>query len=282
MHLAAGGLRAFSLVAVEDGRLAALAQAATRDAAWHVVRLLTRNDLPDAESAAVMASLLAQTAQSVAEHGAARIHARVERDSAACEAFARSGFAPYSYESVYWLAHPLAQRPAAHQSPIRPQENKDAWGIYQLYCAVAPRVVQVAEGVDASSFDLASAAALRAVQNVGDRRWVLDVNGDILGYMRTQRLGRRLALFLHPEAYRFAGQMVAAGLTDLWPLRNIRCALPEYQSELGTALETAGLRFVGTQVVMVKQLVVLARAESRARRPVLERTLGPARTSSGH
>jgi hypothetical protein len=113
---------------------------------------------------------------------------------------------------------------------------------------------------------------------VGERRWVLEIDGDIQGFMRTSRLSRRLHLILHPEAYRFAQQIVSLGVSELAPMRAISCCLPEYQGELGSYLEEEGFHFVGTQIVFLKQMTIAVRAESRVRRPVLEPTLGTVRT----
>jgi hypothetical protein len=276
-HFSAGANRMVTLLAAENGHIAGLGQVTRRDGGWHVARLLMDSNLaPDGK--AVLSALLGALAQCAAERGAIRLHARVERHAPANDAFIRSGFSPYSHESVYVLPQPAANRRPATDIPIRPQESKDAWGIQQLYGAVTPHIVQVAEGIDATNWEIPSAAAMRAVRRVGERRWVLDVDGEIQGYMRTSRMSRRLQLILHPEAYHFAQQVVSLGISDLAPARAIRCCLPEYQGELGSYLEEDGFKFVGTQVVLLKQMTVAVRAESRVRRPVLEPTLGTVRT----
>jgi len=124
-------------------------------------------------------------------------------------------------------------------------------------------------------------AAARALHKVGEQRWVLETGGEILGYMHTNRLGRRLRVLVHPQAYAYARSMIAVGAAEMYPTRDIHCCLPEYQSELGIALEEEGFRFVGTQVALIRQLTAAVRAENRVLRPVLEPTLGPARTASG-
>lgn len=270
-----------TLVREQDGHIVGLGQTKPREAIWYVARLMAHKSLPAAESAAVLTELLGGLATAAAEHGALRLHAHVERQAAANEAFRRAGFTPYGYESVYWLpAVPAA--PIAGETRLRPQENRDAWGIYQLYCAVTPRVVQQAEGKDAAHWEIPSAATVRALNQMGEHRFVLDVDGEILGYVRTRRLARRLDIIIHPQAYTHARRLIQRGVSEMYPTRAIRCCLPEYQGELGIALEEEGFRFVGTQVAFVKHLSVPQRAESRVLRPILEPSLGPARTVSGN
>ncbi len=259
-----------------------LGQAKPRDAVWHVARLMVLKRLSAAEQATVLTALLNGLSKAAAEHGALRLHVRVERQAAANEAFARAGFTPYGHESVYWLPSGAAVDAAVKQPLLRPQESKDAWGIYQLYCAVTPRVVQQAEGKDAAHWEIPSAAAMRALNQVGEHRAVLDIDGEILGYLRTRRLGRRLDIIVHPQAYTHARAIIRQGVSDMYPTRSIRCCLPEYQGELGVALEEEGFRFVGTQVAFVKQLAIPQRAESRVVRPLLEPSLGPARSIPGN
>ena len=258
-----------------------LGQIGPRESVWHVERLLTADDLSSADLNLTLSALLAAVAQAAADRGAVRLHAHVERRAEASEAFTRAGFVSYSYESVYWLPQAPLHKSADANSHMRPQESKDAWAVYQLYCAVTPRVVQQAEGLDATSWDIPSAAAMRALQQMGEQRWVLEVGGEILGYMRTRRLGRRLYLLVHPQAYSYVRSMIALGVREMHAPRAIRCCLPEYQGELGISLEEEGFRFVGTQVALVKQLATPVRAENRILRPVLEPNLGTIRSASG-
>jgi hypothetical protein len=136
--------------------------------------------------------------------------------------------------------------------------------------------------MDAGNWEIPSAAAMRALHKVGEHRWVLEINGEIAGFVRANRLGRRLQVIVHPQAYTHARAMIAYGVREMYPTRAIRCCLPEYQGEVGVSLEEEGFRFVGTQVALVRQLTAPVRAESRVLRPILEPNLGPARTVSGH
>jgi hypothetical protein len=278
-HLVQGGHRALTLIAEEQNRILALGQAVPRDSAWHVARLLTRGRMAESDQAAVLTSILAALAEAVALRGAQRLQARLERRADAVAAVVRAGFVPYSYESVYVLANPSTGRNPAGEAMLRPQDARDAWGIYQLYCAVTPRIVQQAEGIDASRWDASSLAA-SALQKVGEKRWVMELDGEILGYVQIARLGRRLQLLVHPKAYGFARQMIACGAGELRGTRPIRCCVPEYQGELGRSLEDEGFAFVGTQVVLSRQLAGLVRNENRVARPVREPSLEPARTVS--
>lgn len=281
-HLTASGHRVLTFVAEENGHIMALGQTGPRASVWHIERLLTAKHLSPADTNLTLSSLLAAVAQAAADRGAVRLHAHLERRATASDAFTRAGFVSYSYESVYWLPEAPAQKSADSNLLMRPQESKDAWAVYQLYCAVTPRVVQQAEGLDSTSWDIPSAAAMRALQQVGEQRWVLEVGGEILGYMRTRRLGRRIYLLVHPHAYSYVRPMIALGVREMHAPRAIRCCLPEYQGELGISLEEEGFRFVGTQVALVKQLAAAVRAENRILRPILEPNLGTIRSASGH
>lgn len=280
-HLAANGHRVLTLADEQDGRLVGLGQTKPRDAVWSVARLMVHADLPASDSVAVLVSLLGGLSAAAAARGALRLHAHVERQAAANEAFSRAGFTPFGHESVYWLPTPAEPPRASGDSLLRAQENKDAWGIHQLYCAVTPRVVQQAEGKDAAYWEIPPAAAMRALNQVGERHSVLEIGGEIVGYVRTRRLAHRLDIIVHPKAYTHARQLIRQGVVNMYPTRAIRCSLPEYQGELGIALEEEGFRFLGTQVAFIKHLAAPQRAESRVKRPLLEPSLGPARTISG-
>lgn len=281
-HLAASGYRTLSFVAEEDKHIVGLGQSVPRQTAWNVARLMTTSSLSPADETTVLTGLLNTIAQAVAEHGAMRLHARVQRDAAANDAFVRASFTPYSYESVYFLPSSPTRKATMSGLPIRPQESKDAWGIYQLYCAITPRLVQQAEGLDASHWDIPPSTSMRRLSKVGEHRWVLEIDGEIVGFVRTNRLGRRLQMLIAPSAYRYARQMIAYAIAEMTPIHYVRCSLPEYQGELGTHLEEEGFRFVGTQVVFVRQLTAVARSENRVVRSVLELTLGSAHTISPH
>jgi len=270
-----------TLVASDGGHLAALGQTVPRESGYHVAQLLVNAHLGAEAETETLASLLGALAQAAGQRQTTRLYARVERDAAANEAFALAGFSPYKYESVYWLPHPLAEKPESNL-PVRPQESKDAWGIYQLYCSVTPRVVQQAEDTDASYWEIPSTSAGRALQNVGEDRWILEVDNCILGYVRTSRLSRRLSLMIHPGGYPYARRLIGFALDNLRPPYAIRCSLPEYQGGLEEALGQLGFQYVGTQAALVRQIAGAVRAENRAIRHVLEPTRGPVHTASGH
>jgi hypothetical protein len=200
----------------------------------------------------------------------------MERRAAALDAVVRAGFAAFSFESVYVLTPTREQARPAADAALRPQAPADAWGLHQLYCAVTPRIVQQAEGIDASHWEITSVAAT-ALQRVGERRWVHEGDGEILGYVQATRLGRRIQILVHPKAYDIAAAMIAAGVAEMRGNRPIRCCVPEYQGELGRSLEEAGFAHIGTQVALCKQLAGLVRSEQRVARPVREPALEPAR-----
>jgi hypothetical protein len=275
--MSAGGRHVLSLVAEEHGRVAALGQSQPRETSWHIARLMTNGNLEAERQTQVLAEMLQELSRAVAERGALRLHARVERRSNANEAFSRAGFSAYSHESVFWLPQPQI-RSGSDDVPIRPQEDKDSWAIYQLYCAVTPWIVQQAEGIDSRYWDRSVASARQATQRMNEHRWVLDVGGEVAGYMCLTRLGRRLSLLVHPQAYRYARQMIERAVAEARTRSQVRCCLPEYQGELHQALEEAGFEYVATQIVYVKQLAAAVRAENRVLRPVMESSLEPART----
>lgn len=280
VHAASGGYRALTYVCAEQRRLLGLAQAEARDANWHVARLAaSSHGILSVD--AVLGGLLSELGFAIAQRGGLRLYAHMLANSYP-EAFARAGFSVYSHESVYRLEETSTPRASASAAPLRPQQPKDAWAIFQLYSALTPRIVQQAEGLGAADFETPGPTTVRSLPVVGERRWVLDVDGDILGYMRVTRLPRRLYLLIHPDAYRHTPALIAAGVADLAPRRRVYCAVPEHQGGLGVFLEQAGFSYVAGQDALVKHLVVLERGEKRVQKAVLERKLEPAHTVSGH
>ncbi len=281
-HLSANAHKTLTLIEEIEGTVVGLVQALPRDAAWHVTQLAFRDDALSAhEEMSVLTGLLTATVRLVGEQGGARLYARVERDAHAIEAFTRAGFWVYTYESVYWLQESRSSRQELGDAPIRPQTPGDAWAICQLYAALAPRVVQQAEGRAASDWDLPGPATLRGLQRVGESRWVLEIEGDILGYVRAVRLTRRLQILVHPDAYQYARSMIALGVGSLFPRQRISCCLPEYQGGLGAFLQDEGFVLAGQQAVLVRHVAKTVREEKQVLKPVLERSLEPARTVGG-
>jgi hypothetical protein len=280
---------ALTFVYHDQGQVMGLIQARQRLGSnnWDVTRLAAVEKNPDSrtDSETIYARLLEQLAVAAGEHGGQRLYAKAPAEAPGFAAFGQAGFAVYGQEEVFVRAGqaPVAPLPA-DDPPLRPQQPRDAWGILRLYHTVAPKMVQLAEARTAADWECR--------WRPGERCYVLEQKGDIIGYVHASYLEHRLELLLHPQAYPLAGALVRGGLAGLAfphesdprrlarlmerPLRDpVYCCLPAYQGGLSEALETNGFRFLACQAQLVREITAAIKERVPVLQPVLERGLEP-------
>jgi len=283
------GRGALTFVYHDQGQALGLVQARQRLGSnnWDVTRLAAVEKSPasDADRETVYARLLEHLAVAAGEHGGQRLYAKAPADVPGFAAFGQAGFAVYGQEEVFLRAGqpPVAPLPA-DDLPLRPQQPRDAWAILRLYHTVAPKMVQLAEARTATDWE--------CHWRPGERCYVLEQNGDIVGYVRASYLEHRLELLLHPQAYPLAGALVRGGLAGLAasreadprrltrlverPLRDpVYCCLSAYQGGLSEALESNGFRFLACQAQLVREIIASVKERVPVLQPVRERGLEP-------
>ncbi len=215
LHLAAASAwqdvnqSVFTFVSRDEDGVAGLAQATARPGndAWDLVRLLLR---PGADTTVAQGAdeMLEGIVTAMGSRGGLRTFVRVPVEGDGEALLARQGFRQYATE--YTLLRDgldVTPTPAPARLEFRQCRPSDAWGIFQLYCAVAPPVVRHAEGLSSKRWGeharpVSLLAGLRRVREV-----VLVDEGVVVGWARlTPRRGdgdsgvQRLAMMMHPRA----------------------------------------------------------------------------------
>ncbi|MEW6231570.1 MAG: hypothetical protein AB1566_04535 [Chloroflexota bacterium] len=288
-----GGRTTVSLVYVENGQLWGSVQARARRKRheWEIISLSgigQVNDSPELLPEKVFASLLEQLARILGERGAMRIFAKSPGDVPGFAAFALAGYSVYGHEDLFRLdgasalgvrgaTPPFAQEPGLPEgATIRPQRDDDAWPIHQLYGSITPKVMQQAQGLSSDDWGLPKGRWPGNLFTSKEGRYVLEVEGQVQGFVLATRATNTLEIMVHPEAYHHAAALLRQGLSELAPAAGIYCALPEHQGGLSHVLEETGFRHLGSQALLVKHMVTRIRERERVLKPVLERGLEPA------
>ncbi len=181
--------------------------------------------------------------------GALRVRAGVPAGGAEEEAFRQAGFAAYAREEVYRLEQP---RPAAGvERAVRAVDGHDAWRLIQLFDHVVPSAVQHAEGTDLSGMSTPVLARLGVTREQGFALEMGDAFGAYVGLSRG-REGAWARILLHPDAGRYAADVIWQTIIVASPGPALYCAVRDYQAGLRSVLATMGFDFVGVQVWLVR------------------------------
>nr|BBH94082.1 hypothetical protein KTA_22810 [Thermogemmatispora argillosa] len=246
----------------------------------------------------VLTALLDYVLEMAASHGVLRVFARVEEALPELELFARSGFQRYAREITYVYGlgdeteadaveeeeigassknrqpHPgliLSPAPAERLQALTSLQRwsrHHVWGLHQLYRAVTPQRVQMAELLENSE---EYARLLVGSQRTGllplGRRcetYVCDM-GVRLGAWLQLRRGRgtrphQLSLIVHPEYADLAEPLVGFACQRLLASdrRPIYCQVREYEGAVINALRACGFAPKTTRVLLVRHMAYLA------------------------
>ena len=256
----------------------------------------------------VLTALLDYMLEVASSHGILRIFAKVEDDIPEMELFQKASFQRYARQLTYvfepegrdtsspfggeeaerhWDLIPTAQQPdELRSSPrLRQSERHDkfgtfdlptlrrwnrhhVWGLHQLYRAVTPQRVQMAEMLD-SSEELAklyvgSLRPLPSALSRGDETYVCDVGVRLGAWLRIRRghgsAPHQLFLMVHPEHAELAEPLLRFGARRLLEgsVRPIYCQVREYESFVINALRSSGFEHVSTKALLVRHIALLA------------------------
>lgn len=215
------------------------------------------------------------------ERGVQRVFAKLPAEAEAeAEVFREVGFRVYTQEHVFRLSQPVTSDSSAGSIRLRPWESKDAWGMHRLYCMGAPRFVQQAEYLPG---EIGEAATSEWAHGTHEERYVWDLNGEIVAYLRllTGEQGHWLHLLLHPDHTERAEVLVNQGVARLakHAPRPVYCTVRTYETDLARALEAVGFQEYQTRFLLVKHIAVHIRQAAVEPFPQVE-GVEPAPTAS--
>jgi len=256
----------FTFVLREKRELLGLVQATARPGrdAWDIVRLaLTPTDPEDRQRIAEL--LLEEALRAAGGRGGLRTFARAPSGGEARAILARQGFRHYTTE--YTLVRDgldMTPAPLPEHLEFRPRRPADAWGIFQLYCAVAPPLVRHAEGLSSKRWGQGATLA-RAVLAPFLRtpEVVLADEGMIVGWVRLcEAPGRghgmqRLDVMLHPRAYPYLPALLVHAAVVLAARLDRRtvCYVRIYEETIFSGLTETGFEVMAEHALLVKHAV---------------------------
>ncbi len=226
--------------------------------------------------------LLAETTQKFGDRGIQRLFAQIASGNGAEEVLRQAGFTVYAHDDIYRLN----ERPdnLAKDRVLRHQRSRDTWNLLQLYSAVTPRPVQIAEGM--ATPEGRSGKLHHWWDQVRGSGYVLPVDRELAGAMRLQR-GRSaywLRFWLNPQRREYADALLQGALSILAaaPRRPIYCSVREYESGMRASLEAAGFRYLYSRSLLVKHTTVRIKEPMIKLVPALEKRAEPAASIAHH
>jgi hypothetical protein len=202
-------------------------------------------------------------------HGILRIFAKVEDDLPEMELFQKAGFQRYARQLTYVFGPDKASISTDFNPPAVHRWNRHhAWGLHQLYRAVTPQRVQMAEILENSEecakLHVGSLGALPAFLSRNDESYVCDVGVRLGAWLRICRghgsAPHQLSLIVHPEHADLAEPLLRFGARRLLEgnVRPIYCQVREYESSVIDTLRSNGFEHVLTRALLVRHIALLA------------------------
>jgi hypothetical protein len=251
-------------------RLLGFAQVQERPAhtTWDLSYLasMANRDVPGDE---ILAALLEYALGAAAMHGILRIFARVEDDLPELELFHKAGFQRYARQLTYVFDPDKASiKDHANRPSFNRWHRHHAWGLHQLYRAVTPQRVQMAEMLENSEecarLHVGSLQPLPSFLSRGDESYVCDVGVRLGAWLRICRghgpAPHQLSLLVHPEHTDLAEPLLGFGARRLLEgsVRPIYCQVREYETFTIDALRSSGFEHVLTRALLVRHIALLA------------------------
>ncbi|GAC1615494.1 MAG: hypothetical protein NVS4B11_02540 [Ktedonobacteraceae bacterium] len=243
--------------------------------AWDMSYLasMVQRSIPGSSEEEVLTALLEYTTEMAAMHGILRIFAKVEDEIPELGLFQRSGFQRYARELTYVYQHGSISGEPPLPS-LRRWNRHYAWGLHQLYRAVTPQRVQMAELLESSEEYAKLHVGAQPLFSSRNENYVCDVGVRLGAWLRLCRgqgsIPHRLFLNIHPEHVDLAEPLLRFGIRRLQEneIRPIYCMVREYDSVVITALRTSGFEQTSTKDLLVRHMALLATRQSAV--PLLE------------
>ncbi|MBO0780350.1 MAG: hypothetical protein J2P37_16105 [Ktedonobacteraceae bacterium] len=246
--------------------------------AWDMSYLasMIRQDISGEE---ILTALLEYTLEMAAVHGILRIFAKVEDEIPEMDLFLRAGFQRYARELTYvYDPKTTTLEPEADLPSLRRWNRHHVWGLHQLYRAVTPKRVQMAELLESSEefakLHVGSLQPLPSLFRKGNENFVCDVGVRLGAWLRLFRghgsIPHRVALIVHPEHTELAEPLLRFGIRRLLEtgVQRIFCLVREYDSGVITALCNSGFKQAAIKVLLVRHVASLATRQRTV--PLLE------------
>jgi hypothetical protein len=215
----------------------------------------------------VLTALLEYMLEIASSHGILRIFAKVEDEIPEMELFQKTGFQRYARQLTY-VFEPGSIQGDFNPPSLRRWSRHHVWGLHQLYRAVTPQRVQMAEMLDSSEeFAKLNVGSLRPLPfslSRGDESFVCDVGVRLGAWLRICRghgtAPHQLSLLVHPEHAELAEPLIRFGTQRLLErsARPIFCQVREYDSFVINALRSSGFEHVSTKALLVRHIAMLA------------------------
>jgi hypothetical protein len=209
---------------------------------------------------AIWQRLLNHLAVQAGEQGGQRLYAGLPDEGEEYQIFRHAGFVAYAQEMVYRC---VAPPPLPSTSPVmlRPQCERDSWGLQQLYAAATPRAVQTAEGSGQGEWELLRP---RWLGQPWRRGYVWECAGEIRAALqvRSTVTAHWIRLLYHPDDLNQLDALVVAALMQVLKgnrNRKILWAVRTYEAGLAAALGEYGFAPIASQTLVVKHCTVWAR-----------------------
>lgn len=220
----------------------------------------------DVSSDEVLFALLEYMLENAGNHGILRIFAKVEDDIPELDLFQKTGFQRYARQLTY-VFQPGSIQGDYNPPTLRRWSRHYAWGLHQLYRAVTPQRVQMAEMLDNSDeFAKLYVGSLRPLPLLsgGNETYVCDVGVRLGAWLRLCRghdsAPHQLSLMVHPEHAELAEPLVRFGTQRLMEgsVRPIYCHVREYESSVIHALRSSGFEQTTIKALLVRHIALLA------------------------
>ena len=203
-----------------------------RGAVWEVDCLFA----PDGE---VAQALLERVGESAAQFGVEKVFLRLAVESDALEAARKAGLMPYAHERLWHCQRVTARSESAGYS-LRQRTPADDFGIFRLYCEVAPVEMRQIEAVTLREW----IGARDARMGMRSRQMVLEREGRIMAWVLSSNAdgGMCLTMLVHPEVENGVGEILEAAVGVRKGRRDISCLLPEYATAVISVLAGSGFK----------------------------------------
>lgn len=251
-------------------RLLGFAQVRERPArkAWDLSYLasMANRETPGDE---ILSALLEYVLGAAPTHGILRVFAKVEDELPELELFQKVSFQRYARQLTYMLdPDKVALKNVGTLASLQRWHPHHAWGLHQLFNAVTPQRVQMAEMLDNSEecakLHVGSLRPLPSFLSQGDENYVCDVGVRLGAWLRICRghgsAPHQLSLIVHPEHAELAEPLLQFGAHRLLEgsVRPIACQVREYETFVIDALCASGFEHTLTRVLLVRHIALLA------------------------
>jgi hypothetical protein len=251
----------FTFVLRERREMLGLVQGTARPGhdAWDLLRLaLLTADPEDRERTAD--ALLEHFLAAASARGALRIFARAPADEEGQVLLARQGFRRYALECTLLCERlDLSPAPLPEHLEFRARRPADAWGIFQLYCSVAPAQARHAEGLSSKRWGHGSPLVHALLGRWRRTREVVLADENlIVGWVRLTPLkgpsAQQLDVLLHPRAHDALPALLAHATLALGARldRPTVCHVRDYEGIVLSGLQEAGFVVVSERALLVR------------------------------